>query len=111
MSEIPFSRDYTPNAVEELRRTKASTAHTHNAADIVAGPRVAAVGTTTLIAGIATVLTAAASATGVVFVTTQNPSAFVGLQVVQNVVPGVSFDIVSAGVGDTSVVGWMIVEP
>jgi hypothetical protein len=70
-------------------------------------------GTTTLVAGAATVSTNRVTANSVIFLTGQNASGVaVGSYGVTTRTPGTSFTITStAGALDTSVVGWWIIEP
>ena len=69
------------------------------------------VGTATLVAGTATVSTSLIGASSIVFLTVQALGTVTVPKAVAiaNVVAGVSFDIISADVTDTSVVAWSIV--
>lgn len=68
------------------------------------------IGQSTLVAGTVTVTTAAISAASNVFVTVQTAGGVQGFLSITNVVNGVSFDILSTSVLETSVVGWLIVD-
>ncbi|MFE4420452.1 glycosyl hydrolase family 28-related protein [Streptomyces sp. NPDC056817] len=71
----------------------------------------AKMGVATLVAGTVTVNTTAVTATSRIQLTTQSPGGTVGAPYVNTRVAGTSFTIKSTSSTDTSVVGWMIVDP
>ncbi|MFJ6559985.1 glycosyl hydrolase family 28-related protein [Streptomyces sp. NPDC091412] len=71
----------------------------------------AKMGTATLAAGIVTVPTTAVTATSRIQLTTQSPGGTVGTPYVNARTAGTSFQIKSTSSTDTSVVGWLIVDP
>lgn len=70
----------------------------------------ASVGTATLVAGTVTVSTTAITTNSKVFLTCAAVGGAQGMLSVDNIVNGVSFDIVSSDVADTSDVNWLIVN-
>lgn len=75
-----------------------------------AGP-IAANGSAILSGGAATISTAAVQANSLIFLTCKTPGGDIGVLYPANVVAGVSFDIQSSSVTDTSTVAWVIVTP
>lgn len=71
----------------------------------------ASFGTATLSIGSVNVATTAVTATSVIFLTDQNPVGTVGFIGLGGIRAGSGFTVLSTNVLDTSVIGWMIVEP
>jgi hypothetical protein len=70
----------------------------------------AKMGVATLVAGTATISNTSVTSSSRIFLTVQNPGGTIGTIVVDNISPGVGFDIVSASGLDTSTVAWEIKE-
>lgn len=71
----------------------------------------ATMGRATLVAGTVTVATTAVTATSEIFLTCQTPGGTPGFLRVSARTAGTSFTILSSSGTDTSVIGWLIVEP
>lgn len=63
-----------------------------------------------LTAGAATVPNSALTATSRVFVAVNIPGGTPGFLTVTNIIPGVSFDVISSSALDTSVISWLVIE-
>lgn len=68
----------------------------------------ASIGAATLVAGTVTVASTSVTANSLIFLTPQDVAA--GAMHVDNIVPGVGFDIVSSDFGDTSTVAYLIIN-
>lgn len=70
----------------------------------------AKMGLATLVAGTVTVSNTSVTANSRIFLTNNAPSLLIGTLAVTNIVPGVSFDITSTELTETSSVAWLIIE-
>lgn len=93
------------------------SAYIHTPSELAAGALLvkegtnAAMGVATLVAGTVTVNTNKVTATSRIFLTCQTPGGTPGFLRVSARTAGTSFTILSSSGTDTSVVGWLIVEP
>lgn len=69
------------------------------------------VGTATLVGGNVTVFTTKVTANSIIMLTNQQNGLFPGFLFISGRTPGSNFTIGSSDVSDTSIVGWMIIEP
>ena len=108
-SKIKESAIGSTSVSSSLRRLTTAIATINTTLDALITLR--ARGTATLVAGTVTVSTASVTTGDLIFVSRMNPGGTLGHLSSGTIVDGVSFDIDSSDVADTSDVAWMVVSP
>jgi hypothetical protein len=104
-------RDETSNVADTQRRLLAAIATINATLGAVVSSPIRARGSVVLVAGSATVTTALVSTGDLIFVTNNTAGGVPGFLLAGNIVDGVSFDVTSSNILDTSTIAWMVVSP